>query len=87
MTGPDLMPDATVEKLRLNLAQAKSKPDQRRRWTAQLLERLLVAERAGRIILRQLAQIEPGVSDIEAELWHDAQHMAIKELRKEGRIK
>ena len=81
MIDNPIMPDATVEKLRAKIAIAK-KPDSIRRGAGQLIERMLVAERAALIMLRTYEG--RGEHD---ELWHDAQYAAIRELRKEGKIR
>lgn len=81
MSDNPIMPDATVEKLRAKIAIAK-KPDSIRRWAGQLIERMLVAERAALIMLRTYE----GRGDHD-ELWHDALYAAITELRKEGKVR
>ena len=86
MINRSIMPDATVDKLRAKIAIAK-KPDSIRRWAGQLIERMLVAERAALILLRTETGAARRPLHIEAELWHDAQFAAIRELRKEGKVR
>jgi hypothetical protein len=73
--------DDKVQELISGIASQRTKPDKRRRWTVQVVERMLVAERAATIIICAELLSEP------CERWHDAQQQAITELRKEGRIR
>jgi hypothetical protein len=79
--------DETVDKLEKELAGRKAKPDQRHRWTVRVIERLKVAERAALILINAPRKEWSRFAPEPDEIWHDAQHKAIKQLRREGKIR
>lgn len=80
----EIMKDDALATLRAEIIAQQSRPDRRRRLTMQVIERMQVAERAGRILIEWFKANSLWKSD---ELWHDAQQQAIKELRREGKIR
>lgn len=83
-----MITDIKVDKLEEMVVRPPTKPDQRRRWTLKVIERMRVAERAAHILITDkkfLRYCE--ASDPAAEVWHDAQQKAVSQLRKEGLIR
>lgn len=83
-----MIADIKVDKLEEMVVRPPAKPDQRRRWTLKVIERMRVAERAARILItdKQFLRYQDE-SEAALEVWHDAQQKAISQLRKEGLIR
>ena len=79
-----IMLDETVDKLEASLKALKSRPDTRRRWTRQLIERLRVSELAAQYVIEQLSRA--GISANE-QIWDEAVRDAVFALRKAGKVR
>jgi branched-subunit amino acid aminotransferase/4-amino-4-deoxychorismate lyase len=80
MAEHPIMLDETLDRLEESLKRLHTKPDNRRRWTRQAIERLRVSELAAEYLLVRYA----GGNE---KLWKEAQEFAITELRKAGKIR
>lgn len=80
-----MIDDMKVGKLETLVLEAKAKPDQRRRWTMKVIERMRVAERAARILIWRGVKCK--TEGHFQEIWDDAVQQAITELRQEGMIR
>ena len=79
-----IMLDETLDRLEESLKALQSKPDNRRRWTRQAIERLRVSELAAKYAIEQLSRA--GLAAQE-QIWAEAQADAIAALRKAGKIR
>jgi hypothetical protein len=79
-----IMLDETLDRLEESLKALQSKPDNRRRWTRQAIERLRVSELAAQYVLQQLSRAGLSAQD---EIWDAAVKDAVFELRKAGKIR
>jgi uncharacterized membrane protein YccC len=82
MTENPICLDETLDRLETQLKSLTSRPDSRRRWTRQVIERLRVSERAA-ALLRERREM---TVDAAAE-WDELYQQAIVELRREGQIR
>lgn len=79
-----IMLDETMDRLEESLKALRSRPDTRRRWTRQLIERCRVSELAAQYVIEQLSKA--GLSGQE-QIWDEAVRDAVFALRKAGKIR
>lgn len=84
MAEHPIMLDETLDRLEESLKALHSKPDNRRRWTRQAIERLRVSELAAQYVIEQLSRT--GLSAQE-QIWDEAVKDAVFALRKAGKIR
>jgi hypothetical protein len=84
MSEHPIMLDETLDKLEESLKKLQSRPDSRRRWTRQAIERLRVSELAAQYVIEQLSRA--GLSSQE-QIWDEAVRDAVFALRKAGKIR
>jgi hypothetical protein len=82
MKEQDVCLDETIDKLERHLNVRSTRPDNRRRWTRQVIERLRVVERAA-ALLRERREMTVAAG----EEWESLTEQAIVELRNEGKIR
>jgi hypothetical protein len=84
MAEHPIMLDETLDRLEESLKRLQTKPDNRRRWTRQAIERLRVSELAAQYVIQQLSR--SGLA-VQEEIWDEAVRDAVVALRKAGRIR
>jgi hypothetical protein len=84
MAEHPIMLDETLDRLEETLKRLPTKPDNRRRWTRQAIERLRVSELAAQYVIEQLSRA--GLSANE-QIWDEAVRDAVFALRKAGKIR
>jgi hypothetical protein len=84
MAEHPIMLNETLDRLEESLKRLHSKPDNRRRWTRQAIERLRVSELAAQYVIQQLCR--SGLAAQET-IWDEAVRDAVFALRKAGKIR
>ena len=84
MSEHPIMLDETLDKFEESLKRLHTKPDNRRRWARQAIERLRVSELAAQYVIEQLSR--NGLAAQE-QIWDEAVKDAVFALRKAGKIR